>query len=302
MKTSQFTLLSVAAMLSISLMVGCGDKTAEPPAQQSGSSSTSESDHGHPHEGEAAHGGHGAGPHDGTLADWGGGEYHVEFTVDHDKKQATVYVLGSDEQTPAPITAETLLLTIKKPKIQIDLLPVPLDGESDGRPSRFVGTHDGLATVMEYEGTMSAEVDGTPYAGNFKEEAHVHAGGHSHGDDDALVWEGKPKEHAGLVIKLGHHGKHLHAGEEVEPAISITRDGEAVSDVKVFNALFSADGRTELAKEVATVYEPTTQEEPAHYAQGALAIPKGVTKVVLRFRVVLSGADPVTFDVPITVE
>jgi hypothetical protein len=115
MKTSQFTLLSVAAMLSISLMVGCGDKTAEPPAQQSGSSSISESDHGHPHEGEAAHGGHGAGPHDGTLADWGGGEYHVEFTVDHDKKQATVYVLGSDEQTPAPITAETLLVTIKKP-------------------------------------------------------------------------------------------------------------------------------------------------------------------------------------------
>jgi hypothetical protein len=66
--------------------------------------------------------------------------------------------------------------------------------------------------------------------------------------------------------------------------------------------LFSADGRTELTKEVATVYEPTTQEEPAHYAQGALAIPKGVTKVVLRFRVLLSGADAVTFDVPITVE
>ena len=58
--------------------------------------------------------------------------------------------------------------------MQVDLLPVPLDGESGGKSSRFVGTHDGLATVMEYEGTMSAEVDGTPYAGNFKEEAHVH--------------------------------------------------------------------------------------------------------------------------------
>jgi hypothetical protein len=302
MKTSHLTFSSVATLLSISLMVGCGDKTAEQPAaQQSGTSSTSETDHGHPHEGEGSHG-HGAGPHDGTLADWGGGKYHVEFTVDHAKKEATVYVLGSDEKTPEPITAETLLLTITEPQLQIDLLPVPLDGESGGKSSRFVGTHDGLATVMEYEGTMSAEVDGTPYAGNFKEEAHGHAGGHSHGEDDALVWEGEPKEHAGLTIKLGHHAKHLHAGEEVEPAVSITRGGEAVSDAKVFNALFSADGKTELIEEVATVYEPTTEEEPAHYAQGTLAIPKGVTDVVIRFRVVPSGADAVTFDVPVTVE
>lgn len=304
MKKPQFTLSSVAALISVSMFVGCDDKAAQPPvATPSGTSSTPESEHGHPHEGGAAHGGHGAGPHDGTLADWGGGKYHVEFTVDHDKKEATVYVLGSDEKSPEPITAASILLTIKKPQLQIDMLPVPLDGESGGKSSRFVGTHDGLATVMEYEGTMSAEVDGTPYAGNFKEEPHgAHSGhGHSHGEDDALVWEGEPKEHAGLTIKLGHHGKHLHAGEEVEPAVSITRGEEAVSDAKVFNALFSADGKTELVKEVATVYEPTTEEEPAHYAQGALAIPKSVTGVVIRFRVVPSGADAVTFDVPVTI-
>lgn len=57
--------------------------------------------------------------------------------------------------------------------MQIDLMPVPMGGESGGKSTRFVGTNDGLATVMEYEGTMSAEVDGTPYAGNFKEEAHA---------------------------------------------------------------------------------------------------------------------------------
>ncbi len=311
MKSSQLTLSSVTALLSISLMVGCGGKAAqEPTAQHSGTSSTSESDHGHPHEadgshpheGEGSHG-HGAGPHDGTVADWGGGKYHVEFTVDHDKKEATVYVLGSDEKTPEPVAAESILLTIKQPKLQIDLLPVPLDGESGGKSSRFVGTHDGLATVMEYEGTISGEVDGTPYAGNFKEEPHDHAShGHSHGDEDALVWEGEPKQHGDLVILLGHHGKHLHAGEEVEPAVSITIGGVAVSDAKVFNALFSADGKTELAKEVATVYEPTTKEEPAHYAQGALAIPKGATSVVIRFRIVPSGADAVNFDVPVAVE
>ena len=117
-----------------------------------------------------------------------------------------------------------------------------------------------------------------------------------------MVWEGEPREHAGVVIKLGHHGKQLHAGEEVEPAVSITRNGEAVSDARVFNALFSADGQTQLSEEVATVYEPTTAEEPAHYAQGALVIPRYVTSVVIRFRVVPSGADAVTFDVPVTLK
>ena len=181
MKNIQFTLLSATVLLSISLMVGCGEKTAEQPATQQ-SETTSKSDHGHPHDDEGDHGdshkveghAHGAGPHDGTIADWGGGKYHVEFTVDHDKKEATVYVLGSDEKTPEPITAESLLLTIKEPPMQVDLLPVPMDDESGGKSSRFVGTHDGLATVMEYEGTMSAVVNDTPYAGNFKEEAHDH--------------------------------------------------------------------------------------------------------------------------------
>ncbi|MBD3675686.1 MAG: hypothetical protein HUJ26_19410 [Planctomycetaceae bacterium] len=171
MKNSRSSLFTVAVLTS-SMLVGCQNEPAEQSASQE-TNASSESDHGHPHEGEGAHG-HGAGPHDGTVADWGGGKYHVEFTVDHDKKEATVYVLGSDEKTPEPIAAENILLTIKEPKLQTELQPVPLEGETDGKASRFVGTHDGLATVMEYEGTISGEVDGTPYAGNFKEEAHDH--------------------------------------------------------------------------------------------------------------------------------
>ena len=170
MKTHHLAFSSATALLSISLMVGCGDKAAEQPtAEQSTVPSTSESGDPHKVKGHA----HGTGPHGGTIADWGGGKYHVEFIVDHDKKEATAYVVGNDEKTPEPITAESILLTIKEPQLQVDLLPVPLDGESGGKSSRFIGTHDGLATVMEYEGTMSAAVDGTPYAGNFKEEAHT---------------------------------------------------------------------------------------------------------------------------------
>lgn len=105
------------------------------------------------------------------MADWGGGKYHVEFTVDHDKKEAVVYVLGGDEKTPAPIKADTLLLSVKQPLFQVELRPLPLPGETSGA-SKFVGTDEKLGVVQEFAGTISGEVEGTPYAGEFAEEAH----------------------------------------------------------------------------------------------------------------------------------
>jgi hypothetical protein len=115
---------------------------------------------------------HGAGPHDGTIAEWGDGTYHVEFTVDHGKQEATVYVLGSDAKMAAPVKTEKLLLSINEPAFQVDLAAKPLDGESAGASSRFVGKHENLGIVREFAGTISGEVNGTPYAGDFKEEPH----------------------------------------------------------------------------------------------------------------------------------
>lgn len=294
---------AIANLIILAFLSGCAGDSDDPtpPSDTPTTTQTDTSEHGHPHPEDGGHA-HGAGPHDGTVADWGGGKFHVEFTVDHDKKETVVYILGSDEKTPVPIKATSVLLSINKPEFQVELAPQPQEGEADGTSSMFVGTHESLGIVQEFAGSISAEVDGTPYVGEFAEEAHGHAHGHSHGEDDALVWEGDPVEHSGTTILLGHHGKHLHAGEEVEAAVSIVRDGEPVSDAKVFNALLSADGETVLAEEVATVYEPTTEEERAHYAQGGLAIPKDVKKVVIRFRIVLPGEEAKTFDVPVDVE
>ncbi|MCG6156369.1 hypothetical protein [Rubinisphaera margarita] len=287
---------SLTLLLGTICFVGCEKPATNP------TTSSSEEDHGHPH--EEAEGGHshGEGPHGGTVADWGGGTYHVEFTVDHDEKSATVYVLGEDQKTPVPVAAESVLLNIKDPAFQVTLEPAPLNGETDGKASRFTGKHESLGIVREFAGTISAEVEGTPYAGNFAEEAHGHGHGHSHGVDDALVWEGEPETHAGMTILLGHHGQHLHAGEEVEPAVAITRDGQPVADAKVFNALINGEDKSVIAAEVPTVYEPETPEEPAHYAQGGLMIPAGAKNVMIRFRIVPAGAEPVTYDVPIAVE
>lgn len=119
---------------------------------------------------------HGSGPHDGTLADWGGGAFHVEFTVDHDKQEATVYLLGDDEKSPAPIKAEEIQLSIKDPEMQVTLKAAPQQDDPEGSASRFVGNHESLGVVMEYAGTITGVVDGTPYTGDFIEEPHDEGG------------------------------------------------------------------------------------------------------------------------------
>ncbi len=172
---SVFGRTAFCALFAMSLIGGCQEPAAPESAVPSGAASDA-TEHGHEHgEGEHKHAhSHGAGPHDGTLADWGGGKYHVEFTVDHDKQEATVYILGSDEKSPAPVKTDRISLTIDDPELQTDLLPVPLEGETDGLSSRFTGRHEKLGIVREFSGAISAEIEGTPYTGDFKEEAHDH--------------------------------------------------------------------------------------------------------------------------------
>jgi hypothetical protein len=170
--------LAFAAALCLVGFLGCKEKTT---TSTSGTvpAATQADDHGHEHaEGEAGHDhtvaghGHGAGPHDGTIADWGGGKYHVEFSVDHDKQEATAYILGPDEKTPTPIKAESIQLTITDPAMEVTLKASPQESDPPGTASRYVGNHEKLGVVQEYAGTISGVIDDTPYTGDFAEEAH----------------------------------------------------------------------------------------------------------------------------------
>ena len=145
--------------------VGCGQPAATrsdagllPPA-------TADDDHGH-----------GAGPHGGTVVEFG--KFHAEFCVDHGKKQATVYVLSVNLKRAVPVAADKLLLSVNSPRFQADLVADPQDGDPKGKASRFVATDDHLGHEQEFEGTISGVIDGKPYAGDFKEEAHAD---HTHG-------------------------------------------------------------------------------------------------------------------------
>jgi hypothetical protein len=163
--TLHVTLGSLVALA----LAGCN--TSAPPADP-GTATSGDSHAGHDDEAHAHD--HGAGPHDGTIGEFGGGK-HIEFIADHAKQEATVYILGGDAKSPAPIKADKLVLTLEgEPAVQVDLAAKPLEGEAEGESSRFVGTHEALGKEQEFAGTVTAEVEGTPYEGEFKQEAHSH--------------------------------------------------------------------------------------------------------------------------------
>ena len=179
MKSS--TLLTFSLCVALAITIGCDAKTASnkddgkaaPGTHVHADGSVHSDHHGHDHHHKEGHT-HGPGPHGGTIADWGGGKYHVEFIVDHDKQEATAYILATNEKTPAPIDAKEITLTIKDPSFTTTLSAKPLGSELLGGASRFVGTHESLSVVREYEGSISGVIDDTPYSGNFKEEAEDH--------------------------------------------------------------------------------------------------------------------------------
>src|SRR5262245_45141705 len=110
------------------------------------------------------------GPHKGALAEWGDHDYILEFTVDHDTKEATIYVLDGKAQNAKPIPAKALTLGLKQsPPVTIPLEAKPLGTDPAGEASRFVGKHDALAEKKEFAGTISGEVAGKKYSGTFKE-------------------------------------------------------------------------------------------------------------------------------------
>ena len=114
------------------------------------------------------HEAHGAGPHGGVILEFG--KYHGEFTADHAKKEATVWILGGDAKTPARIKADKVRLVVSNttPKIEIDLLPA--DKDANGTASVYTGKNDGFGVEMEYKGVVTVVIDGKPQSDDFEEK------------------------------------------------------------------------------------------------------------------------------------
>jgi hypothetical protein len=301
MRTASFFAICGLLVLCLIGLNGC-DRNRDVPAA---GESTGVRPHGHSH---------GHGPHGGHIVELDTHEYHAELTQDDASHRVGVYLLDANAEAAAAVPIETASVTIA---VSVDDKPteytLPAVTQPDdvaGKSSYFELESEPLLAILSAPQAattppeLKVTVDGKTYTGVIDDPhrriANAHS--HSHGDDDALVWRQEVSE-AGYDIAMGHHGVSLLAGSEVEPAVQVSRGGEPVADAQVFNSLLDGDGHTVLVKEVATVYEPPTEDEPAHYAQGALMIPPGTREATIRYRVVLpQGKGERTFDVPVDVK
>ena len=157
--------LSLGLLIAALVVTGCSQQSGTPAAKDKGAAKGSGK--------KDDHAPHGKGPNGGVVFDLG--KYHAEFTVDHDKQECMILVLGQDEKTPTQVAAKELAVTTKETKTKegkvvspmtIKLLP---KDESGGKATKFVGTDPGLGNVADFEATVVAEIDGKPSQGTFKE-------------------------------------------------------------------------------------------------------------------------------------
>jgi hypothetical protein len=241
------------------------------------------------------------GPHQGSLVELGNEEFHAEIVHDEVADTVSAYILDSSARLAVPISATQLAVNLSHDghAEQFRLSANPQASDPPGRSSMFTSTDAELGHELDLESVKAqlvVKIAGKQYRGAIVHR-HDHGHAHQHEHDDALVWQRSDIQHAHYAISLGHHSTIVHAGEPVEPAVSITNHGTPVSDAQVYISLWSGDGKTLLAKEVRTIYEPPTDAEPAHYAQGELNIPSISRTVVVRFRVVYPGsAGEVSYD------
>jgi len=214
------------ALAILTLVLGCGKKPSQTEvdskkveAQAKAKAAAKDGDH--EHEGE-----HGAGPHGGTIVEFG--KIHAEFTVDHDKKSTTVYILSGDLKKAVPLTSDKLVLSIRTPAFTVDLKPMPLADEPKGLSSRFTATHDNFGKEQEFEGTITAEIDGKPYSGDFKEKPEDH----KHDKKTSQAPKIDPKEAALFLTAAGKYTKE-----------DIAANGDTVPSVKYKGLKISHDAK-----------------------------------------------------------
>jgi hypothetical protein len=127
------------------------------------------------HSDKQVHEHQGGGSHQGVLVEWGKDEYHAEFVVDHSEQEATVYVLdGEAKKAPSikPDKISDMVLNISNlvPPLSVELKYDAKRSNNNGIV--FTATHKQLGIIKEYKGSISAMINGKPYAGDFEDKAH----------------------------------------------------------------------------------------------------------------------------------
>lgn len=104
------------------------------------------------------------------MGHFGPGHGHFEFTVDHDLKEARIFLLMEDGERPQALPLESLILSIDDPTFTLEMKAVPGKEDRAGFSSSFVGKHYKLGIVREFSGRIEGLLEGRKISGRFKEE------------------------------------------------------------------------------------------------------------------------------------
>ncbi|MFG0336236.1 MAG: hypothetical protein ACF8TS_22995 [Maioricimonas sp. JB049] len=171
-----------AVALGVALLCGCGggEEYREFGETDDVTNTAPADDHHHHH--------HDLGPNGGHLVELGDEQYHAEVVLDASERILTVYLLGPDAKSPAPIAAEELTFNLDagdKPQT-ITLVAIPVEADGENMASRFVSEADALPeSVQDAEdlhGSVAVMIDGTSLTGKVSHDHHGHDH-HEHGDE-----------------------------------------------------------------------------------------------------------------------
>jgi hypothetical protein len=153
-------------------LAGCGSPAPNAPV--------AEAPHDHDHD-------HAAGPHGGTILELG--EHHGELVHDDVAGTVTVYILDGAAAENVPVDAKEATINITREGLakQFPLTATPVEGEAEGKSSRFVSSDKELGTELDTEGVAAVFVMtiGEQQVRAMVEHAHDHDHDHAHGDDHA---------------------------------------------------------------------------------------------------------------------
>lgn len=163
--------------IGLALFVGCTSKddTRTFDAKDSEASTEAEHDHGH-----AAHG-----PNGGHLLEVGEEQYHVEVVFDNDGRTLTAFILGPDAKTAFPIEGEMIDfdLEVGDKEHEIPLAAKPLEGEKEGKSSRFVAEGKAIPDSIKAESDLNGHFHLDIGEDHFHVDLeHGDHDGHDHGD------------------------------------------------------------------------------------------------------------------------
>lgn len=164
----------------LALFTGCSAQSDTRTFDDKDSAASVEAEHAHGHD-------HAHGPNGGHLLEVGEEQYHVEVVFDEAGRTLTAYILGPDAKTAFPIAGKEIDfdLEIGDKEHEIPLAAKPLDGEEEGKSSRFVAEGKAIPESIKKESDLNGHFHLDIGENHFHVDlSHGEHEGHDHAEHD----------------------------------------------------------------------------------------------------------------------